>query len=173
MGWHQGVGYASAALVADYLLRDDRYRRGLYTFAKRTASYAMFSLFDAPSGEQCISRRDRSNTALQALTMLNDEVQLDAARALGRQIAGASLPDDAKAGLLWYRCLGRPPAEKELAMLLRFFQVQHTRLASGELDANQLAGEPAGHHASVPVDAAAWTLVSRAVLNLDAFVTKE
>src|SRR5205085_3718104 len=48
----------------------DRYRRGLYTFAKRTAPYAMTATFDGPSGEACLARRDRSNTPLQALTLL-------------------------------------------------------------------------------------------------------
>ena len=59
---------------------EDRFRRGLYTFAKRTAPYAMGGTFDAPSGETCVARREVTNTALQALTMLNDVVLLDAAR---------------------------------------------------------------------------------------------
>ena len=65
----------------------DRYRRGLYTFAKRTAPYAMTGTFDGPSGEACLARRDRSNTPLQSLTLLNDEVFMEAARALGRWAA--------------------------------------------------------------------------------------
>ena len=66
---------------------EDRYRRGLYTFAKRSAPYAMFNTFDGPSGEACIARRDVSNTPLQALTLLNDTVILEAAQALGKQLA--------------------------------------------------------------------------------------
>ncbi|MEQ2009535.1 MAG: PSD1 and planctomycete cytochrome C domain-containing protein, partial [Limisphaerales bacterium] len=66
---------------------EDRYRRGLYTFAKRSAPYAMFNTFDGPSGEACVARRDVSNTPLQALTLLNDTVILEAAQALGRQLA--------------------------------------------------------------------------------------
>src|SRR5262249_15914160 len=53
---------------------EDRYRRGLYTFSKRTAPFAMFTTFDGPSGEACVARRDVSNTPLQALTLLNDVV---------------------------------------------------------------------------------------------------
>src|SRR5207302_2501808 len=65
---------------------EDRYRRGLYTFSKRTAPYAMFTTFDAPSGEACCPRREVSNTPLQALTLLNDAVFVEAAQALGRMI---------------------------------------------------------------------------------------
>ena len=66
---------------------EDRYRRGLYTFAKRTAPYAMTAAFDGPSGEACTARREISNTPLQALTLLNDAVLVEAAQALGRSIA--------------------------------------------------------------------------------------
>src|ERR1051325_8777437 len=66
----------------------DRYRRTLYTFAKRTAPFAMTSTFDGPSGEACLARRDRSNTPLQALTLLNDEIFMECARALGQWAAG-------------------------------------------------------------------------------------
>jgi hypothetical protein len=68
---------------------EDRYRRGLYTFSKRTAPYAMFNTFDGPSGEACIAQREISNSPLQALTLLNDTVILEAAQALGRSIAAA------------------------------------------------------------------------------------
>ena len=65
----------------------DRYRRGLYTFTKRTAPFAMATTFDAPSGEVCVARREVSNTPLQALTLLNDPVFEEAAQALGRLMA--------------------------------------------------------------------------------------
>ena len=65
----------------------DRYRRGLYTFSKRTAPFAMFTTFDAPSGEACVARREVSNTPLQALTLLNDAVFIECAQALGRLAA--------------------------------------------------------------------------------------
>ena len=62
---------------------EDRYRRGLYTFSKRTAPFAMTNTFDGPSGETCLARREPTNTPLQALTMLNDAVILEAAQAPG------------------------------------------------------------------------------------------
>src|SRR5690606_36520761 len=62
----------------------DRNRRGLYTFSKRTAPYAMFFTLDAPSGEACIPRSEVSNTPLKALTLLNDDVFVEVAKAFGR-----------------------------------------------------------------------------------------
>ncbi|MEK6235841.1 MAG: DUF1553 domain-containing protein, partial [Planctomycetales bacterium] len=63
---------------------EDRYRRSLYTFSKRTAPFAAYAVFDAPTGELCVARRDRSNTPLQALTLLNDEMFLETSRALAK-----------------------------------------------------------------------------------------
>ena len=66
---------------------ENRYRRSVYTFMKRTAPFALYSNFDAPTGEACLARRDVSNTPLQALALLNDVVFLDASRALGHTLA--------------------------------------------------------------------------------------
>ena len=60
----------------------------VYTFAKRSAPYAMFNTFDAPTGEACVARREMSNTPLQALTLLNDAVFIETAQALGATLAG-------------------------------------------------------------------------------------
>ena len=61
---------------------EDRYRRSLYTFSKRTAPFAAYLTFDGPTGESCLARREISNTPLQSLTLLNDTMFLEAARAL-------------------------------------------------------------------------------------------
>ena len=74
---------------------EDRYRRGLYTFTKRTAPYAMLSAFDAPSGEACLARREVSNTPLQSLALLNDTVFVEAAQALGKQLTAEKRSVDA------------------------------------------------------------------------------
>jgi hypothetical protein len=147
---------------------EDRHRRGLYTFAKRTAPYATFSLFDAPSGEACVARREVSNTPLQSLALLNDEAFVEAAQALGRQAAALEGDAAARAAFLFRRALTRPPAPDELARLVAFHAAQLARLKAGELPAAELAGPGDGD----PAERAAWTAVARALLNLDETMTR-
>jgi len=148
---------------------EDRYRRGLYTFAKRTAPYATFTTFDAPSGEATCPRREMSNTPLQALTLLNNAVFVEAAQSLGGKIAQRPGSTDEKAAALFRSIVTRPPDRAELAALTQFYTTQKTRLTQKELDAKSLAAPGDGD----PTDRAAWTLLSRAVLNLDeAFVKR-
>ncbi|MCD6050351.1 MAG: Planctomycete cytochrome, partial [Verrucomicrobia bacterium] len=146
---------------------EDRYRRGLYTFTKRTAPYAMFNTFDAPSGEACVARRDVSNTPLQALTLLNDTVFLEAAQALGRDSAKQSGAVEEKLQKLFQRCLTRPATKEELVSLKSFYETQRARIEAKELNAAELTGSKDG-----TVEQAAWTVVARALLNLDEMVTK-
>ncbi len=94
----------------------DRYRRGLYTYMKRAAPYAAFACFDAPGGEICAARRDRSNTPLQALNLLNDVVYVEAAKALGKGAAQEADP----AAWIFRRVLGRSPTASERDVLLEF-----------------------------------------------------
>jgi hypothetical protein len=147
---------------------EDRYRRGLYTFMKRTAPYAMFAAFDAPSGEACVARRDVSNTPLQALTLLNDEVFVDAARALGKLTAVQPGDDQAKITLLFRRCLARIPDDEERALITRFHAAQEQRFSSRELDPVEVAGEK-----GADAQMAAWIVTARAILNLDETITKD
>ncbi|MCF7763730.1 MAG: PSD1 and planctomycete cytochrome C domain-containing protein [Verrucomicrobia bacterium] len=144
----------------------DRYRRGLYTFSKRTAPYAMFSTFDGPSGEACIAIRETSNTPLQALTLLNDEVLTEAARATGRMMTARSGSIAQRLHYLFQRCLTRHPQPDELKALEGFYTIQEERFRSGSLDAGEFAGEGASH------ETAAWTAVARALFNLDETITK-
>jgi len=147
----------------------DRYRRGLYTFSKRSATYAMFNTFDAPSGETCVARREVSDTPLQALTLLNDMAFVEAAQALGRSLATGPAPVETRAVQLFRRCLTRPPDKEELALLLIFYNTQKQRFAKKEQDAKALAGPGDGDL----VERAAWTAAARALLNLDETITKE
>jgi hypothetical protein len=147
----------------------DRYRRGLYTFSKRTAPFAMFNTFDAPSGESCVARREVSNTPLQALTLLNDPAFVEAAQALGRAAAADPAPVEERAGRLFRRCLTRPPQPGELELLVKFYKDQRHRLANQKLSAVGLAGAGTGDLA----ERAAWAATARALLNLDEAITKD
>jgi len=147
---------------------EDRHRRGLYTFAKRTAPYAMHLTFDATSGEACTARREVSNTPLQALTLLNDEVFVEAAQALGRQAAARPGTVEERATWLFRRCVTRLPRASELARIAGFLREQQRRIAAGEVDAGRLAGPGEGD----PIARAAWTATARALLNLDEVITK-
>jgi hypothetical protein len=146
----------------------DRYRRGLYTFSKRTAPFAMFATFDAPSGEACVARREPSNTPLQALTLLNDVALIECSQALGRSAAAQGGSAEERAAWLFRRCLTRPPTDDERAALAGFYRAQKERFGRKELDAAKVAGP--GNDVN---ERAAWTVTARAVLNLDEFVTKD
>jgi hypothetical protein len=130
----------------------------------------MFLTFDASSGEHCVARRDVSNSPLQALTLWNDTVFVEAAQALGRQMAASNGSVDERLILLFRRCLVRPPRAEELGLMRRFYDEQRARFERGELDAGQVAGEGGGGGDSAA--RAAWTAVARAVLNLDEMITK-
>jgi len=148
----------------------DRYRRGLYTFQKRTSPYAAFATFDAPSGENCVARRARSNSPLQALTMLNDTVFTEAARALARwTLARAGTRDADRVRFAFRSCISREPTADESSALLAFVRRQRERFERGELDAKRLAGATSDGNA---VEIAAWMALSRVLLNLDETVTK-
>jgi len=160
------VAYGSPKWNAD--TGEDRYRRSIYTFMKRTAPFALYANFDAPTGEDCLAHRDVSNTPLQALALLNDVVFLEASRALGRQIATQEGSVEDRVRTLFRRCLTRPPTAEEVALLVKFYHAQQERFASGELDAKALAGEDTAN-----VDeCAAWTALARALWNFDEAITR-
>jgi len=146
----------------------DRYRRSVYTFVKRTAPFAMFNTFDAPTGESCVARRDVSNTPLQALTLLNDVFFVEVSQAMGNRLASREGPVEARIRDAFRRCLTRPPTDEEVAVLTKFLEVQKQRFISHDLDAKAIAGEGPGD----VVQRAVWTVLARAILNLDETITK-
>jgi mono/diheme cytochrome c family protein len=154
---------------------EDRYRRSIYTFLKRSAPFAMYNTFDAPAGEVCVARREVSNTPLQSLTLLNDEMFLEAARRVGADVAAMNASDAQKMQLLFRRCLTRHPTEREMSRLLDFVTVQRSRIQSGSLNASELSPSEVpgtGLVKSPAEERAVWVVTARALLNLDEFVTK-
>ena len=148
---------------------EDRHRRGIYTFQKRTAPFAFTTTFDGPSGEACIARREVSNSPLQALTLLNDPMFVEIAQALGRLAATAGPDDAARFDLLARRLFSRSLEADEAALFADYLAEQRRRLAAGELDAAALAG---GEPDADIQERAAWTLVARAAMNLDETIVK-
>jgi hypothetical protein len=156
----------------------DRYRRAVYLFRKRSMPDPALASFDAPNGDLSCARRLRSNTPLAALTGLNEPVFVEAARGLALRTLREGGADDAgRIDHAFLLCTARRPTAEEKQELLAFLAAQRRRIADGWVaardvaagDGESLAGLPPG---ATPQDAAAWTLVSRILLNLDETVTK-
>jgi mono/diheme cytochrome c family protein len=130
----------------------DRYRRGLYTHFQRSAPHPGLILFDAPDATVTCTRRIRSNSPLQALTLLNDEAYFEFAQALADRAMKAAADDGGRMKQAFTYALNRAPSEAEQGRLLRLLAAQR--------DAKK-------------DDKAAWTAVSRVLLNLDEFMTRE
>jgi len=133
------------------------------------------STFDAPSREACTVRRERTNTPLQALLLLNDPQYLEAARALGQRILrdGGSTPED-RASALFRICTARQPESGELAELLALYE-DGIRIYQDDPDAaRQLLaiGESEPDQSLDPIQSAAWMIVANTLLNMDEVLTK-
>jgi hypothetical protein len=152
----------------------DRYRRGMYTYLWRSSPDPFLTTFDAPSGNVTCTRRVRSNTPLQSLTMANDAAFVEIAQRLAARVLRESPSPAAEERLrLAFRlCLAREPDDYETSRLLAFVQKQ--RAAWRAEAAGGQTGAVQGKPASVPsADAAAWTALARVLLNLDEFITRE
>lgn len=150
----------------------DRYRRGLYTWHQRLSPFAQNVTFDAPASGRICSRRERSNTPLQALTLLNDPVFFEAAQALGLRVVRSGVTgDDEQLDALCRACLGRPPAADELSRLQSFVNRQRTELRSNPDTAAALF--PFKYDGIDVQEAAAWTTAASVILNVHEFITRE
>jgi hypothetical protein len=147
----------------------DRYRRGLYTFWRRTAPYATFMAFDAPSREICTERRPRSNTPLQALATLNDPAFVEAAIGLGRRMMREGKDDPLAFGFL--ATVGRAPSERERAVMTRLIDETRERYRkdSGKARAMVAALSDPSLDAA---EWATWTVIANVLLNLDETITR-
>lgn len=149
----------------------DKYRRGLYVFYQRTAPYPLLVNFDAPDTNVSASQRRRSNTPLQALNLLNDPAFLEAAQALARRIATSEHTDfDGRLDFAFMLCLGRQPTPGERRIMRENHRSYKALLDRDRQALNDLVP---GGSAGDSLEMAAWTGLSRVLLNLDEFVTRE
>jgi hypothetical protein len=176
----------------------DRYRRGLYTWFQRTSPYPTLMTFDAPDSNLTCTRRERSNTPLQALTLLNDVVFVECANALGKRILqepmdqivaadGTGGGDSAvveqaiiaaRLRFAFELCLSRSPTEAELSRLRSLYVDARAEFENDDRAAKKLAESLAtddGQRTTDPnkAEAAAWFVVARTLMNLDEFITRE
>ncbi|HAL70652.1 MAG TPA: hypothetical protein DCP71_02645 [Verrucomicrobiales bacterium] len=154
---------------------NERYRRGLYILTMRSILYPMLTTFDAPDASEACVKRDRSNTPLQALTLMNDPVFVEAAQALALRVMRES-PHDTASRLqqLFLRCLSRPPRPEETRRLLTFHAEQKVRVKKGGDQSLQVL-----HFIQTQVpkkeaqETAVLVALARVLLNLDEFINRE
>jgi hypothetical protein len=153
----------------------DRYRRGVYTFFQRSAPYPALTVFDAPDGTSSCTRRVRSNTPLQALTLLNDQAFLELAQGLARRVLREAPPGDRERLDYAFRlCLARAPSPAEASRLEQYYLQQLTEYRAAPGDAKHLLGSAGALPPEIDrPQLAAWTTVARVLLNLDEFITRE
>ena len=145
----------------------------MYIVFRRATPYPMLLTFDAPDSTQACARRERTNSPLQALTLLNDPVFFAAAQALGRKLVESPMQSEVDRLREAYRlCLGRDPQAAEVLRLQALLSEERKRLEGDLLSAKETAG-PVLVPGAVTSDQAAWVLVARVLMNLDEFITRE
>ncbi len=154
---------------------EDKYRRGLYTFWRRTIPYPSMATFDAPSREICNIRRIHTNTPLQAFVTMNDPVYVETSQALARRILAEGGDDTAsRVRYAIELCLIQEPQSGQIEALAGLLETERNHYREHPEEARKLAGSmfesmPAG---TDPAEAAAWTVVANVLLNLDAVLMK-
>ncbi len=172
-GYWENLNFPTREWAAD--AGESQYRRGLYTWWQRSFLHPSLVAFDAPSREECTAERTRSNIPQQALVLLNDPTYVEAARALASRILREARPDmEGRIAWAWQRVLQRNPRPEESRMA-RGLVAQHLRdyrldpKAADEFLRVGLAPVPAG---ADPGELAAWTHLSRVLLNLHETITR-
>ena len=151
------------------------YRRTVYTFLKRTAPPPQMAIFDAPSRESCTMRRERTNTPLQALMLMNDPQYFESARAFAERTLkeGGTTPEE-RIAYAFETATARLPDAKEVAILLSTFQGHLEEFQASPDAAKKLItiGESPPDKDLEPVELAAWTMITNLILNLDEVINK-
>jgi hypothetical protein len=158
---HDGIMLHRATLAAWIVSPgQDRYRRGMYTHYWRLTPHPQLQTFDAPDALTACTRRRPSNTPLQALALLNDPTFVECAESLARRLIGAGGGDDERIDRAFSLGLGRAPVAAERRLLADVLVAARARF--GKSTASAEAAE-----------LAAWTQVTRTLINLDEFITRE
>ncbi|HEX3869823.1 MAG TPA: PSD1 and planctomycete cytochrome C domain-containing protein, partial [Pirellulales bacterium] len=166
---------------------NDRYRRGLYTVFFRSAPYPLLTTFDSPDFQTTCTRRVRSNTPLQALTLANDPAFIEMARGLARRVvdeapAGRAKPQakenvrervDERLRLAWTLCLSREPSTEQLDILRMYYERQRAAFDDDDTSAKEWIGNEFDASQVSAAEAAALVCVARTIMNTDAFITRE
>ncbi len=156
---------------------EDRFRRAAYTYRWRNTPHPALKVFDAPAGLAACTRRIRSNTPLQALTLMNDPAFVELSVGLAKRLMEEADSGVKRVRLGFRICLGREPDAEELRLLTGLIVNQHSEFAShpAESKAVTAGAKPLGQAASAGREAelAAWTMAARVLLNLDETITRE
>ncbi|MEN7547414.1 PSD1 and planctomycete cytochrome C domain-containing protein [Rapidithrix thailandica] len=150
---------------------EDRYRRALYTYIRRTSPYPSMITFDGPSREFCLTRRINTNTPLQALVTLNDPVYLEAAQALAkhmREKGGEQLQEKIRYG--YEKVLLKSPSSKTLQTLTALYHESQQHYQDSVMQAVKQTDNPSK---AFEPELAGLTVVANAMMNLDSFIMKE
>ena len=160
---------------------EDRFRRGVYVIWRRAAPYASFVNFDGPDRSSCFPKRSRTNTPLQALTLLNDQAYVEmalgfaAAKSFRKNLFPWDKGDGMALRLAFRRTLAREPNEREMQVLLDLLETERKRLKANPKEAADLVGQGSVLKVSPgisQVEWASWFFVANALLNLDETITK-
>lgn len=154
---------------------DSLYRRGMYVFWRRSAHYPSFATFDAPNREVCTFARQRTQTPLQSLVLMNDPVYVEAARGLAQRVLREEPADPRKQLLRAFRhALGRVPAPEEFEVLRKTYEHQLASFGSDPRAAEAFlkVGESAKPDGAAPAQLAALAAVANVLLNLNETITK-
>ena len=146
---------------------EGRHRRGMYTFFWRVTPHPALMVFDRPDSNIACTRRTRSNTPLQALTLLNDAAFHEFYQAFALRLL--EVPRDDRIERAFELAVSRPPDAREAAVIQRLVANERDALQTRPAEARLLASDGAEH----PIELAAWTSVARALMNTDEFITRE
>jgi hypothetical protein len=151
----------------------ERYRKAMYTHLWRSSLHPAMTVFDFPDANVTCTRRIRSNTPLQSLTLANDLAFVEFARGLAVRLLSTPAADDSQRLILaceW--CLSREPNSAELARLRDYLKQQRSHFAGDAKGAADFAPKPLPEEV-LPAEGAAWTALARVLMNLDEFITRE